>query len=810
MFVLALLILLVGPATTSGAHISPTICNLDLYRLSKRIEPTHYELRLRPVLELFKFDGELTIEVLVNDQGRCGLSNGDRMARFKQVALDCMGVYDKSQIILHITQHLTINQVEFVTGDGEVLGVRESCRDPKNEIISFKFDRPLKHNTVGKLKLKYNGLIRKDLSGFYASAYIDSKGRKRHFGVTQFEAASARSALPCFDEPDFKATFDVSIEHETGLTALSNMELLSDDEIKPGLRLAKFARTPVMSTYLLAWTVGEFERLKWDLLGGQLELSVYTPPGKLQGAKFALEVASRGYEALNKYFGVEQPLKKIDLVAVPDFEQGAMENWGLITFRDIYLLEGKHSLPAMKSDIASTVIHELAHQWFGNLVTMKWWNDLWLNEGFATWISSDFVHELFPDFQQDLLYVLDSHSVALDADFGPDTHPISNDQLQTPKEIEQSFDDITYSKSSSVIRLLNDYIGRETFQEAIQEYLVQHRFGNTDANDLWEALETASGKPVKRVMGSWIYQAGYPLISVRLTSDSAKSHGSMLHLEQKRFAKQLKKFSQESRQRWSVPVNILVSDGGDRNETIKVLLDTTDKQVALPEWFSPNRAGHWLKLNAGYKGLYRVKYSSDLLQLMREPVERKQMEPVDRINLVDELFALYNEGRIEFRELDEVLDWFRDEEDGGVLSMLSMIVNHFNKHPIRFDKAGGRRHNLFEKFYKKNGFSVSGHESFLEMRGKGAVLRQLVLAKYEPAIKDALELFDATQGQVPKFLRSAVYGAVGINGTYEQFKHMVSLMDDVEVRDERFMMTTVVLRTGYLGRRLWIKSKLRQ
>ena len=357
------------------------------------------------------------------------------------------------------------------------------------------------------MSLRFRGCLNDKLRGFYRSTFTDDDGVEQVIATTQFEATDARRAFPCWDEPDLKAVFAITLVVDDDLHAVSNAAIESD-EVLDGQRRVRFADTMTMSTYLVAFIVGPLEVTEpVDVDGTPLRL--VCPPGKLHLTAFALEVAEFSLRYFADYFGIPYPGDKIDLVAIPDFAFGAMENLGCVTFRETLLLvDPEHATQAELQNVADVIAHELAHMWFGDLVTMKWWNGIWLNEAFATFMEMKATDAFRPEWERWVSFGL-ARSTAFDTDALQTTRPIEY-PVVSPADAEGMFDVLTYEKGAAVVRMLEQYLGEDAFRAGIRHYLANHQYGNTETTDLWDAIEEATGEPVRRIMDSWIFQGGHP------------------------------------------------------------------------------------------------------------------------------------------------------------------------------------------------------------------------------------------------------------------------------------------------------------
>ena len=492
-------------------------------RLSKNIIPLKYDIRLHPDLENFTFEGIETIH---------------------------LNVLQKIRIVTLHSKELEIETVKI----GDVFA--KISYNEGNETASFSFPSAIglrarpKFIPAGKHKLTivFKGILNNKMRGFYRSKYAIS-GKEYHMATTQFEATDARRAFPCFDEPAQKAIFNVSLIIPKGKTVISNTLPVSVSEHEGGFEVVKFSPTPIMSTYLLAFIIGDFEYIERKSKRGVI-VRVYTTPGKKHQAKFALDCAVKTLEFYEKYFDIAYPLNTLDMIAIPDFSSGAMENWGAITYRESALLvDEEHSSASNKQWVALVIAHELAHQWFGNLVTMEWWTHLWLNEGFASYIEYLAVDKLFPKWDIWTQFSTNDLGIALRLDALASTHPIEI-PVHHPDEIGEIFDEVSYSKGASIIRMLADYIGEKNFRDGLRYYLKKHSYKNTETVHLWQAFEKVSKKPVAKMMRNWTGKPGYPVIKAEIKNNE-------LSLSQERFfASPISKKKSKDKTTWQVPVSL--------------------------------------------------------------------------------------------------------------------------------------------------------------------------------------------------------------------------------------------------------------
>lgn len=467
------------------------------------------------------------------------------------------------------------------------------------------------------------------MAGFYRSKYkpaetpsasVPSDGEWHYMFSTQFEACDARRAFPCFDEPNLKATFDFDIEIPSDQVALSNMPVKETRPSKDGWNIVSFETSPVMSTYLLAWAVGDFEYIeaftdrKYN--GKQIPVRVYTTRGLKEQGQWALQHAPKIIDFFSEIFDIDYPLPKSDLIAVHEFTHGAMENWGLVTYRTTQVLyDEKTSDPRFKNAVAYVVAHELAHQWFGNLVTMDWWDELWLNEGFATWVGWHAVDHLHPDWQVWAQFVNEGMEAAFRLDGIRASHPI-HVPVRDALDVNQIFDSISYLKGCSAIRMLANHLGVETFLKGVSNYLKAHAYGNAKTTALWNALGEASGKNVTELMHPWISKIGHPVLTV------AEEPGQ-ISVKQSRFLSTGDVKPEDDTTTWWVPLGL----EGKKDQAGIASLSLTTKEDTIRDVDED-----FYKLNSGATGFYRVNYPPERLAKLSTQLDKLSTE--DKISII--------------------------------------------------------------------------------------------------------------------------------------------------------------------------------
>ena len=573
--------------------------------LPTNVRPSAYDLTLQPDLESFTFRGEVSIDLAIREATNEIVMNADE---------------------------IEIQEARLTLSDGS--NVEPCCIDfdKEEETVTLGFDEEL---SVGqtKLYLKFTGELNDKLRGFYRSRYTDSDGNEKYLATTQFEATDARRAFPCWDEPAIKATFKVTLIIPSDLVAVSNMSIVRESEAEPRLKKLEFGETPIMSTYLLAFIIGELSCVERTAEDGTI-VRVYTTRGKEEQGRFALDVSVDLLGYLNEYFGIPYPLEKMDHIAIPDFAAGAMENWGAITYREIAILvDPENTSAGTKQIVASIVSHEMAHQWFGNLVTMAWWDALWLNESFASWMGDKAVDHLFPEWDTWTSFVSEDTTRALSLDGLKNSHPI-HQEVKNPAEIGQLFDAISYSKGGSVLRMLEDFLGSENFRQGLHDYLVKHSYDNADTGDLWDALASASGEPVSEMMDTWLHQTGYPYLDAEIERQDS---GITVSVAQRRFTYDsiIDDVGQDDTL-WHVPLRVR---SGRSDETASTLQRGRSASLSVG-----GEQNDWVKINPEQTGFFRVKYRSDDLALLRPAIESLDLSAIDRLGIQSDAYALAKAG----------------------------------------------------------------------------------------------------------------------------------------------------------------------
>ncbi|GBG27903.1 Aminopeptidase M1 [Hondaea fermentalgiana] len=549
------------------------------------LTPKKYTLNVAIDLEAYEFRGSVDIEVEAATSYRAQEDSG-------------------TLLVLHA------KELEFPSGataliEGSKKTSVETSIDASQEIVSFRFEDDIASQSPTHVTIAFEGKLTDCLAGLYRSFYSTSSGERRCMAVTQFEATDARRAFPCFDDPALKAVFELTVTAPADRLCISNTPVVETNTVQEaGTKLCRFAPTPKMSTYLLAIVVGEFDVVTGYSQRGVLG-SVYVPLGRSREGQFALDVACKALDFYEHEYGVDYPLQKQDLLAIPDFAAGAMENWGCVTYREARLLvDEKMTSVSARFSVARVVCHELAHQWFGNLVTMKWWEDLFLNEGFARFMEFAAVSHIFPDWDAWTIFVQDVQALALHLDSLQTTHPVRV-EVRDAAAISEAFDAISYAKGASIIRMLESFLGHDVFMQGIRKYLERHAYENAELSDLLTCIEEANADTVASgeitsLMDAWTTAEGYPVVILTEKEGSIQAH-------QERFLYSPTKSASADDARWIVPMKIRA--GGETAQTRKTL-DSPDAWASLSaELTALDKGGQWFNLNADMSGFYRVCYT---------------------------------------------------------------------------------------------------------------------------------------------------------------------------------------------------------
>lgn len=639
---------------------------------------------------------------------------------------------ESNAIILH-AKDLTIESALIdgksataTTGENDELSITTPELQPGNHIVTVSF----------------SGKITDAMHGLYP-CYYEHAGVKKELLATQFESHHAREVFPCIDEPAAKATFDVALTTEDSITVLGNMPIKYQDA--DGRKLVtKFETSPRMSTYLLAFVVGEMQKKTATTKSG-VEVNVWATPAQPESSlDFPLDIAVRSIEYYDEYFGTAYPLPKSDHVALPDFSSGAMENWGLITYREIALLaDPKTTSIASRQYIATVIAHELAHQWFGNLVTMEWWNDLWLNESFATLMEYLAVDALHPEWNMWLEFATNESIMALRRDAIDGVQAVQVD-VQHPDEISTLFDGaIVYAKGARLLRMIQTFIGNDAFQAGLKSYFEKHAYKNTIGNDLWNELGVASGKDVAGIMNTWISQSGYPVVSVT-------REGNDVTLSQQQF---FVGPHEPSAKVWPIPLNATDS-------TLPELLNETSVTI---------QTNQDVQLNNGDTAHFITHYDEASFSKLINKVKDGSIDPISRAQLLDEATLLARGGILSSDQLVPLIDAYKHETSEPVWGIIAIALAELRKFIEDNDEAEHKLRELAARIsreqYDRLGWDAHEGESEDDTKLRSTIIGLTLYGENQVAIAKAKELYESTPlDQLNPELRALVISSVARYG----------------------------------------------
>ncbi len=698
----------------------------------------------------------------------------------------------KEAISAHVknpTRTIMINCASLKITSASIIANGKSHRakvfhNAKKETSELSIDRAVSGSI--KLLIDYEDEIRENANrGLYKSKYF-YKGKPSHILTTQFEPSDARCAFPCFDEPALKATFDLSFMVDKNLTVISNMDVKRESPLGQGRKLVIFNTSPRMSTYLVYFGIGPFETLSSKM--GKLTIRVVTTPGKSKGGEMAIGFAKRFLKFYEDYFYIKYPLPKLDLIAIPDFTAGAsaMENWGAITFREAELLGSKETISfTMRRRISTVVAHELAHQWFGDLVTMKWWDDLWLNESFATFMEKKTLDTLYPEFKRGIDAITGETAMAFGDDAQRSTHPI-NVKVNDPSEIGAIFDLISYYKGSAVIAMIEDYAHAETFRMGLHRYIKGHLYSNAQKEDLWRAMRQAGGSAesyLPTLSGFWIDNPGYPMVSVERATGSVK-------LKQSRFTFLPCKGRQKP---WPIPIRYTTEKGEGF-----ILMKGATASIKVPN------ASH-IKLNFRQKGFYRVMYDKESLRALGTAIKAGKIGPIDAYGVISDLSALSRACRI---KVTDVMDFIEEYCLGCGYPTNVAISSYFSGLQLRFPhskKISLRARTLAMKTNRSIMRSVSwvpkkGEDSTITMQRTSAI-RNAGIYNDETMMKKCRELFEnyiSKRSDLHVDIKTPIYMSLAFNGDSRLFSRFISMYKKQDGGEETIRLGAAI---GYFNSR---------
>lgn len=715
--------------------------------LPTNVKPNHYYLELEPLFDTFKFNGEVKIDLVVNET---------------------------SDFITLNTLELELLNSYVLNSNNEKLIPIDTIYNDDDQSTTFKFDKPFESGSKIQLYIKFIGELNDKMAGFYRSTY-EENGETKYLATTQMEPTDCRRAFPSFDEPNLKAKFTISLIGNKNLTFLSNMDVKFEKDIDETKKIVHFNTTPLMSTYLVAFIVGDLKYVESNYKFRDIPVRVYTTPGYESKGIYSCELAAKALEYYEKVFDIKYPLPKMDMVGIHDFSAGAMENWGLITYRMVDLLfdESKSTLDT-KLRVSEVVAHELAHQWFGNICTMDFWDSLWLNESFATYMSWKCCNHFEKSWKVWENFVGDSLQSALSLDGLRSSHPIEV-PVKRADEINQIFDAISYEKGSSVLRMLANWLGEDKFIEGVSHYLKKHAYSNAKTEDLWNSLTIVSGKDVASTMKIWTTKVGYPLITVKESINN-------IHVEQHRYLTTGDVKLEDDKTLYPIFLGLRTDKG--LNESL--IFDEREKIIDLIN------SNDFFKINGNSNGVYRVAYEDKRWELLGKSSNKLSVE--DRIGLVADagalsvsgfskttnLLSLVSNWKLEssFFVWDEIITrigalksaWIFEEED--VKNSLKLLTKDL----------------VYEKCHK-SGWNFKPEEPFLEQRLKSLLFSAAVSSGDEKVISFSKLAFksyiEGSKDSIHPNLRATIFNIVAAKGGLDEYNSLIKIYKNPQSMDEK-------------------------
>lgn len=726
--------------------------------LPTNVTPVHYNLQFEPNFQDFTFIGSTSIQLKVNDSSVDSISVNTLELEYESVKLN--------------------NQI-----DNTGLEI-----DTDKQVAKFSFPK----GTIGSLAtsedalitldIKFKGILNDQMTGFYRAKYVDPKSNEtKYMATTQFEATDARRAFPCFDEPNLKATYSVTLVSETSYTHLSNMDVKKELVDETGKKVTVFNITPKMSTYLVAFIVAELAYVENTEF--RIPVRVYATPGTESKGQYSADLAAQTLKFFEYTFNIDYPLPKMDMVAVHEFSAGAMENWGLVTYRvaDVLIEPSEASLDRLQR-VAEVVQHELAHQWFGNLVTMDWWESLWLNEGFATWMSWYSCNNSNPDWKVWEQYVADSLQRALNLDSLRSSHPIEV-PVKNAAEINQIFDAISYSKGSSVLRMVSKWIGKHYFIKGVSEYLCKYQYGNAKTEDLWRYLSLVTGKDVTSVMNVWTKKVGFPVIRVDETEDGK------ITLTQNRFLSTGDVKPEDDEIIFPVLLSLKTSEGVDESLIFNKRTETFEINKGDNDFF---------KINGDQIGTYITLYSDARWKKLGE--QRELLSVEDRTGLVADVKSLAASGYTSTVNFLDLISHWREDESfvvwNQIINSITALQNTWIFEPseindalLRFvlDLVSKKVHELKWDFSDTDNNSNNNNNYTLQ-KLKVTLFGAACAAKDPEVLAAAKEMFNnqvSGKMSIPSVIKPIVFTAIAKNGSVQEYEILLNIYKNSSNTDEK-------------------------
>lgn len=718
-------------------------------RLFNQFKPQHYKLHIHPDRDKMTFDGSVIISGIKTDRPSKRITLHQKQLKVVSAHITYHGKKgDEAVNVTRFHHHSTFDEVRVHT---------EKLLYPGKYTITIEF----------------RGAITRAMNGMYPCYFKDDTEEKKLI-ATQFESHHAREVFPCVDEPEAKATFDLSLVSPRNETVLANTPIKSQKPVKnnPDLTVTDFERTPHMSTYLLAFAYGELEYLESKTSSG-VTVRTYATKNNVAFTKFALETAVKCLDFYNDYFDIPYPLEKCDMLALPDFSSGAMENWGLITYREQALLvDPDNTSLSTKQYVAMVVAHELTHQWFGNLVTMKWWTDLWLNEGFATWFEYLAVDHLFPEWKMWTQFAVDEQQQALKLDALEHTHPVEV-EVRHPDEIRTIFDTISYSKGASVIHMLYHYLGAKDFQTGLRYYLKKHSYKNTSTEDLWSALQEASEKPVSTFMNAWTSQSGYPLVIASVKTEN-------ITLQQEQFILN-PQATRDVDITWPIPLLTNTENLPD---------SFTERSVTYPVATEENT-----KFNIGGSGFYRTIYNATHVHSLAKQIKLGHLDSLDRLGVLADITEAAKAGKSDSVEALTLLKSYEAEDDNAVWDIIAGLIGSIRSvmddERIRENMKPFVR-TLISKELLRLGWEPRKNESHFDRLLRPTILGMASVSEESSVVEKSKDIFKSLHTNdadkkilIDPDLRSVIYGTIARTGSDEEFNQLLEMHNATTFSEER-------------------------
>ncbi|MDY7102063.1 MAG: M1 family metallopeptidase [Actinomycetota bacterium] len=701
----------------------------ERHRLPTTVVPSRYELELEPDLATARFRGTEIVD---------------------------LEIIESTSTIVCNAADLEIGECWLEAADGTRIDATVAL-DADDERATFTLADEVRPGGY-RLHVAFVGELNDKLRGFYRSTFTDTAGEERVIATTQFESTNARRAFPCWDEPALKSTFAVTLVVDEDLFAVSCGGEIARESTGDGRVRVTFAETMRMSTYLVAFIVGPLEATEAVDVDG-VPLRIVHPIGQGHLTPFALEAGAFALRYFTEYFGIPYPGDKLDMVAVPDFAFGAMENLGCVTFREVLLLvDPTTSTQPELQRVTDVIAHEIAHMWFGDLVTMKWWNGLWLKEAFATFMEMKATDAFRPAWKRWVDFGL-SRTAAFDVDALESTRPVEY-EVVSPADAEGMYDILTYEKGAALVRMLEQYLGEDRFRDGIRRYLTTHSHDVAETTDLWDAIEAETGEPTRQIMDTWIFQGGFPLVSASIGAD-----GTTLTLQQQRFRYRAGEGDGDAR--WAVPTLVTVGRDG-HDETERVLLDEASAVVTLAD--RPD----FVHVNAGGHGFYRVGYD-DLLRTRVLARAHDHLSPVERYGLVDDTVSAVIAGAAPASTIIDLVRAFGDEDDLSVWQRIASGLDYLESllDDADLDSYRATVRDLVGPALDVVGWEPSDGEDDRRRELRATLFRTLGTTGADPAVRtraeELLRRHLAEPGSVDAALAAALVPVVAANGDADDF-----------------------------------------